>query len=157
MSSRGIAPVIGVVAMLAVVTTLAGVVAAVVPGVVDDTEPAQATIDLEVSENGETWELTFYHRGGDSLDLEQLDVVLHINDVRLEEQPNIGELNPRGGFQPMPQGVFNPSTGDNWRTGSSGTIVTATDGPAIAPGDRIVAVWYQDGHPVAESRAIASG
>lgn len=156
MSSRGIAPIVGVLAMLAVVTTLGGVVAAVVPAMADEPVNAQAAIDIETEQDEDDWVLAFIHTGGEPLDLEDVELVISVNGIALEHQPAIGQLNQRG-FKNGPTGPFNPSTPDRWHVGerASLTFLSSND-PTIAAGDTIEAQFYLDGQLITETSTTAS-
>lgn len=152
MSNRAIAPVVGVLTLLVLVTALGGVVAAVVPGTADGTDHLSAALDLEVHEAGDDWALRLTHTGGDPLELERLDLVVRIDEVELLHQPDVPFFNIRG-FANGPRGVFNIGADGTWQAGQSGsfTILTSSNQPAIEPGDTVVVSVYFDDRLIAEA------
>ncbi len=155
MSDRGVAPVIGVILLIALVAMLGGVVAALVPGSLDDHSTTTVSIDMEV-DAGEN-EFTFFHRGGDTINVTDLDVRITIDGDPITHQPDLGP-GSRKGLPSMPTGVFNPSTENDWSTGESGSLVLAKSngGDDLEVGSLVTAEFYLDGQPLIELSTRAS-
>lgn len=153
MSSRGIAPIVGVLAMLAVVTTLGGVVAAVVPGVVDSTSVEPISIDLE-HKSGD--ELVYTLKGGSAVDVNELELRILVNGVPLEFQPTVPSRNNHG-FRGGPSGAFHAWGTTTWEPGATASLqVGGENVPTIEHGDTITTEFYLDGQLIAETSTTAS-
>ena len=75
-TERAVSPVIGVILMVAITVVLAGVIGVMVFGLADDlgdTTPS-ATLDID---NVEEESFTLYHEGGDSLETDDLSVIVN--------------------------------------------------------------------------------
>lgn len=155
MSSRGIAPVVGVLALLTVVTTLGGVVAAVVPGMVDETahnEPV--AIDQSFDLEDRTLVYTLQH--GSSIQVDDLEMTIAVNDEPLENQPSVPNTSMPG-FSDGPRGAFHDWGPDTWEPGTTAALtVSSSNLPSIAPGDTVTTTFYIDGQRIAEITSTAS-
>ena len=102
MSDRAVAPVIGVVLLVALTVVTAAAVGAVVavdiPG-----ETTVVTFGLEAASDGE---IQLLHRGGDAVDPDSLRVRVRVNGDPLAEQPPVPFFSARG-FESGPTGPFN--------------------------------------------------
>lgn len=155
MSSRGIAPVVGVALLVLVAVAMAGVTMAVVPGGTGPT-PATVAVSLEVVE-GDGWELRLRHEGGDAIDLEAVSVVVLVDGEPLAHQPRVPYFSHRG-FRSGGTGPFSTSTDDTWSPGEAGTIKVAyANTPRIEADSRVTVRIRRDGRVLAETSAIASG
>lgn len=159
MSSRAIAPVIGVIGMLAVVTVLGGITAAIVPETVDGIQDhEQMVIDLAVTEQEGDWKLTLTHQGGDALPVEAIDLVISVDGIDLDHQPDVPFFSQTG-FESGPGGVFNEgSADDTWHPGDSPsvTVYSSTNSPQITVGSTVTVEVYRDGQLIASASALVS-
>lgn len=147
MSTRAIAPIIGVISMLVVVTALGGVVAAVLPASLD-----QSTIEpvsTEVSFEAEDGTLVFYHAGGSTIDVNDLRIEIRVNDEPLRYQPTV-PTNGETGFGNF-HGPFHAWSSQQWYPGDTAEIEIASENePTIEPGDRFTVYLFIDEQLVAE-------
>lgn len=146
MSSRGIAPVIGVVGMLAVVTVLGGVVAATVPGNVDDDSVEIVSLELDVE--AENNRFIFHHNGGQTITVSELNLYISIEG---DSTPNQVNLETGGGVKGFPKGGFHSSS-DLWRPGEMSTFDLADNngGDEIERGTEITVRLYLEDQFLAE-------
>jgi hypothetical protein len=151
---RGSAPVVGVVALLAVGIALGGVVAAGAEAVATATgaepigidEPAAIAVSLEL--DGRTIALT--HEGGPALRLSRARLVVAVDGTRLAHQPPVPFFAARG-FRAGPTGPFNVGSDGVWRPGETGSFrVAATNAPEPAPGRTVSVRIY-----VGDERVVA--
>lgn len=144
MSSRAIAPVVGVVSLLVVVAALGGVAAAVVPGSVAEQQPGPTmTIDLEADAGGN---ISFTHVGGASINVTELTVRIHLDGEAIPHQPDF-EKQRQTGFLGFHGGPFNPSTDPEWRVGETASVTLANSNGAedLTPGTLVTAEFYVEG------------
>lgn len=155
MSDRGVAPVIGIILLIALVAMLGGVVAAVVPGSLDDHSTTTVSVEMEVDAGGN--EFTFYHRGGDTINVTNLDLRITIDGDSITHQPDLGPGSTKG-LLSWPKGVFNRNTDNDWSTGESGSLVLAQSngGDDLEVGSLVTAEFYLDGQPLIELSTRAS-
>lgn len=158
MSARGLAPVVGILLLLVLVTAVAGAVVAVVPGGMTAAPEGPAAIELDVVSAGDDWALVLHHAGGAPVDLEAAELVVSVDGVPLANQPPVPFFNVEG-FHPGPTGPFNVASDDTWRAGESGaiTVRSASNSPDIGPDSLVTVAVHVDGRPVAEASARPSG
>ncbi len=136
MPDRAIAPAIGVVLLVAITVTLAGVVLAM--GLTVSPGSAQ-TATVEGSLNHTANAITLVHTGGDPIDLEEADIRISVDGTPLTHQPPVPYWNPDG-FQGFPSGPFNPSSENTWESGERGTIRLDTDNEPLPNANATVEV-----------------
>lgn len=135
MDERALSPVIGIVLMVGLTLVLAATVGTVVfaPG----TEQPAKTVRLSASADGNSDTITVTHEGGDSLDVERIDLRILINGQPLDHQPPVPFFAARG-FNSGPTGPFNSRTTGPWTAGESGSLTLAsTNAPDLNPGDTV--------------------
>lgn len=154
MSDRGVAPVIGVILLVALVAMLGGAVAAVVPGSLDEPSTAAASIDMEVEAG--TSSIVFYHRGGEKLHVPDLAVQLMIDGEPIPHQPDL-DGGSQTGIHGYPDGAFHPDI-EYWYPGESSSLNLASDngGDDLEVGSLVTAEFYLDGQPLIELSTRAS-
>lgn len=154
MSDRGVAPVIGVILLIALVAMLGGVVAAVVPGSLDDHSTTAVSIDMEVEVGNSS--IVFYHRGGEKLHVPDLAVQLMIEGEPIPHQPDL-DGGSQTGIHGFPGGAFNPST-EYWYPGESSSFNLASNngGDDLEVGSLVTAEFYLDGQSLIELSTRAS-
>lgn len=157
MSERGIAPVTGVALLTVVVVALAGVVVTVIPAN-PGANPAVFDVSMTVEPTEEDrWKVTLIHEGGEPIDLEGIDISLHVDGVALTHQPSL-PLGSQRGYYGFGGAAFNTETDNDWSPGERGWFVVAgTNDPDIDPDSRVTARLVRDGHTLVETSAIASG
>lgn len=140
---RGVSPVIGVLVLVGIAVALSVSVSALVA--VDQPEPAPVA-DLELDADAEENRLTVRHRGGDTLAVEELRVVVRIDGEPLAKQPPVPFFATEG-FVSGPTGPFNAGGDTTWRAGEvAGVQLATTNDPAIDPGVTVtVTVATADG------------
>lgn len=148
-TSRAVAPVAGV--LLVAMTVLLGVgVTAVAFGVdagVGTTPSPAPTATFSLAVDGDR--ITITHRGGDSLAVDGLRVVVAVNGEPLTHQPPVPFFSARG-FRPGPTGPFNPAAANEWTAGTAASIrIAGTNDPQPMPGDAVTVRLVVDDTPVA--------
>lgn len=153
--TRAVAPVVGVLALLAITVALAATVAVgmgVAGTAVLESGP-DAAFDLEA--DADRSELTLEHVGGESLTVTELDLKIAVNGERLEHQPPVPFVGADG-YRGAPSGPFNPETDSKWRVGETATLrVAGTNDPAIRSGDTVSVTVVVDGTTVTRLEATA--
>ncbi len=152
-ADRGLAPV-GVVLLVAIATVLAGSVATMAFGATEalSADPTQ-TAAIGATAEGERVILT--HRGGDRLDVDELDIRVAVDGEPLEHQPPVPFFSATG-FRPGPTGPFNAASDDDWVAGESAAFTVAgTNDPTIATGRTVEVEVVVDGRPVASAETVA--
>ncbi|WP_435196528.1 type IV pilin [Natronomonas sp. EA1] len=135
MDTRGVSPVIGVVSLLAVTVTLAGVVGAGALSFAPPAAPAQATFDVSADAAQDTISVT--HAGGDTLDAGSLAVNIRIDDEPLRHQPPVPFVGARG-FRGAPSGPFNRADDGVWTAGETATLrLAGTNAPLVESGSTV--------------------
>ena len=90
---RAVSPVIGVILMVAITVILAAVIGAFVLGLGGETqETPQASLSFELNESGEN--VTIEHRGGDTLDLNDVNATIDgssVGELPTDEDLSTGE------------------------------------------------------------------
>ncbi len=148
MSNRALSPVVAIVFLLVVTLVLAGTIGAVSIRSVSLHEPKQVAIDLTA--DAATNRLTFAHRAGESLDVENIDLEIRVNGEPLASQPPVPFFSADG-FHAGPTGPFNSASDSTWRSGEVATLELAgTNAPLLEPGDEVVVRIVENGALVAE-------
>ncbi|MFC6787522.1 type IV pilin [Halobaculum halobium] len=114
--------------------------------------PANAVVDLAVADGT----ITLRHRGGDTVDVGRLRVVIRVDGARLRHQPPLPFFAARG-FESGPTGPFNPASDDAWSAGESTTLTPAgTNRPRIHPGSRVEVTLFAGSQRLAALSATAT-
>ncbi|WP_254864040.1 type IV pilin [Halovivax gelatinilyticus] len=152
--TRSIAPVVGVVLLLALTVCLGGVVAIAVTSIDPGEPPPRAAIELTVESDSGVIELE--HRHGDSLDVRDLDVHVAVEGESLTYQPPVPFF-AADGFRGGPTGPFNAEADPRWRAGqTAGVRVASTNAPSIEAGDRVVVTMTTNGAVIARLETTAA-
>ncbi|MXR41108.1 type IV pilin [Halobaculum sp. WSA2] len=113
--------------------------------------PTAAVVDLVVTDGA----ITLTHRGGDTLDVRRLRVVIRVGGERLHHQPPIPFFAARG-FESGPTGPFNHASDHAWSAGESTTVTPAgTNRPAIRPGVSVEVSLFVDSQRLTVTTAVA--
>jgi archaeal type IV pilus assembly protein PilA len=147
-SNRALSPVVATVLLLVVTLVLAGTIGAVSVRSVSLHEPKQVAIDL--SADAMTNRLTFTHRAGESLNVEDIDLGIRVNEEPLGSQSPVPFFSAEG-FHAGPTGPFNSAADSTWSGGEVTTLELAeTNMPSLEPGDEVVVRIAENGALVAE-------
>ena len=85
---RAVSPVIGVILMVAITVILAAVIGTFVLGLGDSLGDSQPTAQLNAEIDYDSENVTIEHSGGDSIEADELRVIVDINDTTLESNSN---------------------------------------------------------------------
>ena len=156
-SSRAVAPIVGVLALLAITVILAATIAVGMgfagAGLLERDSAPDAAFDLEA--DADRSELALEHAGGDAVDVERLELRIAVNGERLEHQPPVPFVGADG-FRGAPSGPFNPETDSEWRVGETATLrVAGTNDPEIRAGDTVTMTIVVDETVVTELESTA--
>ncbi|QSX01134.1 type IV pilin [Haloterrigena alkaliphila] len=150
---RGISPVVGLIALVALTVCLAAAVAVGVGTV--SLEASGPTAAFDLTANGTESSIVVEHRSGDPIDVSALSVTIAVNGERLDEQPPVPFVGARG-FDGTPDGPFNARADSEWRAGErAGIVVAGTNDPEIDSGDTITVTLAVDGYRVAALETTA--
>lgn len=136
-----------------VVCLLVGVaVGAVALEPLDSVDGQTAAVSLTV--HGDT--LTFVHRGGPTLRVADLQLVVRVDGTPLRHQPPVPFFAARG-FRSGPTGPFNRGGDGRWSGGERASLtVASTNHPRVAPGVTVRVRFVDDGRTVATVAARAT-
>ena len=150
MSRRAVAPVVGVVLVVAVTVVLAAIVGAFVVGIGDSGNAPEAAITADRDGN----ELMLTHHSGDPLDVTELTVRIFVDGDPLEKQPDV-PFTGTSGFRGSPGGPFNHRSDPRWTAGETAslTIASTTNAPQPSAGSQVTIRIYSGNEPVATARA----
>jgi archaeal type IV pilus assembly protein PilA len=141
--ARALAPLVGVLLLLAVTVALATVVAIGASSFSTGPAPTTAAIDLAV--DSESGTLAFDHIAGESIDVDALTVTVAIDEEPLSTQPPVPFVGADG-FSGAPTGPFNAQSDQNWTSGDQATVTLAsTNEPQIESGDAVTVTLAVDG------------
>lgn len=150
---RGVAPIIGVVLLVAVTVALATVVAVATGGL--SPEPVQTTAAFDLRADGDEETITVEHVAGDPIDVDELSVTIAVNGETLAHQPPIPFAGATG-FDQAPSGPFNSASESTWTAGERSTVsVAGTNDPAIEPGDTVSVTLAVGGRQIAALETTA--
>ena len=132
--ARASSTAVGVVLLVVVTVSLAGLLATAVDADLA-TGPPVARMDLDVTAATDRIALT--HRAGDSLDVASLRIRVTVAGEPLAHQPPVPFFAARG-FASAPTGPFNSATLGPWTAGETAALELAgTNSPLIDPGDSV--------------------
>lgn len=114
--------------------------------------PVAAVIGLTVADGT----ITLTHRGGDTLDVRRLRVVIRVDGSRMRHQPPVPFFAARG-FVSGPTGPFNPASDHAWSAGESTTLRPAgTNRPQVRPGSTVEVTLFVGSQQVAAPSSAAT-
>ncbi|MFC4406843.1 type IV pilin [Haloarchaeobius iranensis] len=156
LAARAVSPVVGIALLLALTVVTSSVVAV---GALDlaaeQTAPPQATVDVRA--DGSTGRIIVTHRGGEAIDVDELELVVTVDGEKLRRQPPVPFFSARG-FVSGPTGPFNAAADQRWTAGESASFVIAgTNAPTLSPRDVVVVTLVVEGRVVASVRSVATG
>lgn len=128
---RGVAPVVGVLALVLVTVTLALVVGTALPSPdIEESPSAGLSVTVVASED----RVALTHEGGDTLDVSAVTLQIEVDGTPLAEQPPVPFF-AADGFESGPTGPFNSRSPDSWRAGETGSVrLATTNTPMVTPG-----------------------
>ncbi|SFL25709.1 flagellin N-terminal-like domain-containing protein [Halogranum rubrum] len=154
--SRGVAPAIGVVLLVAVTVVLAATVGSVAFASVPEATEVSATttpVALSVSVSGDR--LTFTHRAGPTLAVDELTVHISVGGTALDHQPPVPFFSATG-FRPGPTGPFNVASDGQWSVGETASVrIAATNDPSLVAGARVTVRVSSDERVLAQFSTTA--
>lgn len=113
--------------------------------------PPAAVVDVAVADGA----ITLLHRGGDTVDVRRLRVVIRVDGTRLRHQPPVPFFAARG-FESGPTGPFNVASDHAWSAGESTTLVPAgTNRPSVRPGAVVEVTLFVGSHRLVTLTAVA--
>lgn len=152
--SRSIAPIVGVLALVALTVGLGAVVAVGVSSFDPAGEPSSVVLTLSAESATNQVDLT--HRHGETLDVTELDIVVSVAGDSLETQPPVPFFQADG-FRGGPTGPFNERADPAWRVGEGASFeIAMTNEPTIDPGDEVVVTIFEDGQRIARAETTAN-
>lgn len=151
---RGVVPVVGAVALLAVTACLGAVAGSIAlaatPG--DRADPGP-TVALSLSVANDRVSVT--HRGGTVIDAREVGLRVTVNGTPLAEQPPVPFF-AASGFRAGPTGPFNAAADPRWGAGETASFrVAGTNAPTLAPEARVAVRVSAAGRPIASLSATA--
>ncbi len=148
---RGLSPVLGAVALVAVTVALGATVGMLVQSAPAE-PPPRASFDLAASTDGE---VTLTHAGGDALDVRDLRVEITVDGDDLAHQPPVPYF-AAPGFRGGPTGPFNTAGDPEWTAGETASVqIASTNAPGIAPGSRVTVGVYASNHRIWRGSTVA--
>ncbi len=147
-------PLVGILVLLVVTVVLAAVVAAGANSIGMAGTPPTAGFELSVDGDRSTIELE--HAGGDSIDVDELSMIVEINGDELESQPSVPFVGANG-FDETPTGPFNARSDSTWRGGEAASVqLASTNEPQIETDDTVTVTLVVDGHRIASLEETAA-
>jgi flagellin-like protein len=155
-SRRAVAPVVGVLLLVAVTVVLAAIVGIFAAGVVDqvdDVPEAAITAGMATGERYGNPKIVLTHVSGDDLDVRDLTVRIFVDGEPLKHQPDIPFFSQTG-FISGPDGPFNSETANTvWTAGEETSLTIAgTNSPQPTAGSPVTVKIYTEGEIVATAR-----
>lgn len=134
--ARAVAPTVGVVLLVAVTVVLAATVGSVafasVPKATEASPTTATPVALSVSVSGDR--LTFTHRAGPTLAVDELTVHISVDGTALDHQPPVPFFSATG-FRPGPTGPFNVASDGQWSVGETASVrLASTNSPSLDGG-----------------------
>ncbi|ELY65461.1 type IV pilin N-terminal domain-containing protein [Natronococcus jeotgali] len=150
---RGIAPVLGVVLLIAVAVALATVVAVATGGL--SPGPARGPVAFDLAADGDEGTITLEHVAGDPVEVDELSVTIAVDGEPLAHQPPVPFAGATG-FDQAPSGPFNSASDSTWTAGERATLsVAGTNEPTIGSGDAVSVTLAVGGRQVAALETTA--
>lgn len=142
-ADRAVSPAVGTVLLVGITVAVAAVLGTTLFGQATALAGAPPTAAVEVVAEGDR--ITLSHEGGDSVDVDALDVAISIDGESLTHQPPVPFFAAEG-FHGGPDGAFNPETDDEWVVGETTTLrVAETNDPALEPGAQLTVELFARG------------
>ncbi|QRV13629.1 type IV pilin N-terminal domain-containing protein [Haloterrigena salifodinae] len=155
-STRAVAPIIGVLALLAITVALAATIAVGMGFAGDGLLESSPNAAFGLEADADRSELTLEHVGGDSITVTDLELQIAVNGDRLEHQPPVPFVGANG-YRGAPSGPFNPETDPEWQVGETATLrVAGTNDPTIRSGDTVSVTVVVDDTTVTRLEATAN-
>lgn len=127
--ARGLSPVVGVVVLVALAVLLSASIGVMAPTLGSEPPPS-ATLTTTV--DADTGRIAITHRGGETLTVSELEVLVEIDGNELHHQPPVPFFSARG-FVSGPTGPFNSASDDAWRAGETAAVrIAGTNEPGLS-------------------------
>lgn len=131
--ARAVAPVVGVICLVAVTVVAGAAVGAVVTISPPDPAPGVA-VSVTATADGE---VTLVHRGGRQLDVDSIRVELAVDGEPLRHQPPVPFVGATG-YRGAPSGAFNAAADGTWEAGERTALrIASTNAPPLEPGAQL--------------------
>ena len=144
---QGVTPVVGVVVLVAVTVVLAVSISAALTTpetAVTPSAPLSLTVDSKSNDSMLT------HRGGDTLEVSELNIRIEVDGTALAEQPPVPFVGADG-FDGTPTGPFNAESPDEWRAGErAGVRLAGTNTPPLSADSEVTVVVATDSGVIQE-------
>ncbi|QGA81551.1 type IV pilin [Halomicrobium sp. LC1Hm] len=151
---RATSPVVGVALLLAL-TVLAATAVGTAAVALDTPTPAP-TASFSLTADAATDTLVLTHRGGDTVSVERLRLVVTVGGDELDAQPPVPFFAAEG-FRGGPTGPFNSADDGTWSAGERGSFrLASTNAPLPEAGDTVVVRLLAGDTTVGTVRATAS-
>ncbi len=146
---RAVSSVVGIVLLVVLVVVGAGTLSLALAAEPPDPAPMSS---FELAVNTTSGELSITHRGGESLDLTEIQILVEIDGTGLAHQPPVPFFAARG-FESGPAGPFNSASDDIWRPGETGTLeLASTNEPTLTSESTVTVRILTDGTEIARLR-----
>lgn len=159
MSSRGIAPVVGVALLLLVTLGLSGAFAVAFAQGPETGEPKSFRLSVATVSDDSGWQIELTHEGGSPVEAEEIDIRIKIDGVPLKHQPRVPSFG-MAGFNGGASGPFNIKSADNtFEAGDSATIpfpAASTNEPLIDPDSIVTVSFYHNDVLIARASTVHS-
>lgn len=150
---RGLSPVVGVVLLVALAVLLSASIGLMAPTLGSEPPPTTSLTTTVDEENGR---IAITHRGGETLRVSDLEVVVEIDGRELRHQPPVPFFSAKG-FESGPSGPFNTASDDDWRAGETAAFrIAGTNEPTLS-GDARVTVRIVVEQAVIYEETVAPG
>ncbi|SEO54449.1 flagellin N-terminal-like domain-containing protein [Halogranum amylolyticum] len=156
MPDRAVSSTLGIALLLLVTVVLAATVGAVALASVPAETATPTPVALAVSASDADDRLTFTHRAGPTLAVDELTVRVSVDGTPLDNQPPVPFFSATG-FRSGPTGPFNVASDGGWSAGETASLrVASTNSPALEPGHRVTVRIAVDGNVVAQLSTTVS-
>ena len=151
--SRAVSPVVGVVVLVGLTVLFgAGLLGLTEVGLSDPVP----TVSLSLTVDGDENSIVLSHRGGDTLDVSELDVRVAVESEELRYQPPVPFF-AADGFKSGPEGPFNSRSPNTFHAGERASVTLAeTNNPAIEAGTVVSVRLSVDNAVLFEETATAT-
>lgn len=150
---RGLSPVIGVMLLVALAVLLSASIGLMAPTLGSEPPP---TATLTTAVDDENNRIAITHRGGETLRVSNLEVVVEIDGHKLRHQPPVPFFSAKG-FESGPTGPFNSASDGSWRAGETAAFrIAGTNEPTLGP-DSSVTVRLVVEHAVIYEETVTPG
>lgn len=150
---RAVSPVVGVVTLAGLTVLLSATLLGT--AALEPSQPGPTT-SLAVSVDASADRIELAHRGGDALDVTEMDVRVTVDGDELRHQPPVPFF-AADGFESGPEGVVNSASSNRFRAGEQTSFVVAsTNSPEIRNGVTVSVRVTVEGTVLYEAQTTAT-